>query len=260
MKMKKRHLCKICLSSAVLLLSAFLIASAFPGYGTVFAADVDGQQVFQMHCTGCHGEKGDGKGVVADDFIVKPRDFTMGRFKFSTTERNSLPTDEDLKKTITNGLPTSAMPNYRLLDNASKEALVAYIKTFSTRWNKEEARPKYEQTSILDSVGTPESISEGEKLFAARCQMCHGTKEEQPDVVFSMQWQDAQACGDVIRPVVFSHGMIKRGPKVEDIYMSINAGVSGTPMLAWGELLKEQDMWHLTSYILKDMGKVGGEK
>lgn len=258
--MKKRRFLKAWLNSAVLWLSAFLVVSAFPGGGTALAAEVDGQTVFQLHCIGCHGAKGDGKGEVADDFVVKPRDFTAGRFKFSTTERNSLPTDEDLKNTISNGLPTSAMPNYRLLDDASKDAVIVYIKTFSPRWNAEQAQQKWKQASPPDFVGTPASVGKGEKLFTARCLMCHGTKKEQPDVIFSLQWQGAEACNDVIRPAVFSDGTIKRGPKVEDIRMSITAGVGGTPMLAWGEMVSEQDRWHLTSYILDDMGKLGGEK
>jgi mono/diheme cytochrome c family protein len=260
MKMKKRRLLKTWFNSAVLCLSAFLVASPFMGDGSARAAEVDGQTVYGLHCIGCHGAKGDGKGEVAGDFIVKPRDFTLGKFKFSTTERNSLPTDEDLKQTITNGLPPSAMPNYRLLDDASKDAVIGYIKTLSTRWETGQAQRKYEPASIPGFVGTPNSVGKGEKLFAARCLMCHGTKKEQPDVIFSLQWQGAEACSDVIRPAVFSEGTIKRGPKVEDIHMSITAGVGGSPMLAWGEMLNEQDRWHLTSYILDDMGKLGGEK
>jgi mono/diheme cytochrome c family protein len=260
MKMKKRRLLKIWFNSAVLCLSAFLVASPFIGDGTARAADVDGQAVYQMHCIGCHGAKGDGNGEVAGDFVVKPRDFTLGMFKFSTTPRNTLPTDEDLKTTISNGLPTSAMPNYRLLDDASKTALVNYIKTFSPRWNAEQAQQKWNQANLPDFVGTPGSVGQGEKLFAARCLMCHGTKTAQPDVVFNLQWQGAEACSDIIRPAVFSHGIIKRGQKVEDIRMSITAGVNGTPMLAWGEILSEKDRWDLTSYILNDMGKLGGAK
>jgi cytochrome c oxidase cbb3-type subunit I/II len=260
MKMKKRRLLKAWLNSAVLLLSAFLVTSAFPGDGTARAADVDGQAVYGMHCIGCHGDKGDGKGIVAEDFVVKPRDFTLGKFKFCTTERNSLPTDADLKNTITNGLATSAMPNYRLLDDASKDAVIGYIKTLSARWSTEQVQRKYEQAGTPDFVGTPDSIGKGEKLFAARCLMCHGNKKGQPDVIFSLRWQDGVECNDVIRPAVFSAGTIKRGPKVEDIRMSITAGVGWTPMLAWSELLSEQDRWHLTSYILDDMGKLGGEK
>jgi len=260
MKMKKRRFLKTWLNSAVLWLSAFLVVSVLPGDGTARAAGVEGQQVFGLHCIGCHGAKGDGKGVVAEDFVVKPRDFTLGKFKFSTTARNTLPTDDDLKKTITNGLPTSAMPNYRLLDDASKDAVIGYIKTFSAVWGTELAKQKWTDTSIPDFVATPDSIGKGQKLFATRCLMCHGTKKGQPDVIFSLQWQGAEACSDVIRPAVFSVGTIKRGPRVEDIRMSITAGVGGTPMLAWGEMLSEQDRWHLTSYILDDMGKLGGEK
>ncbi len=258
--MKKRRLADTWLNSAVLWLSAFLVVSAFPGGGTAHAADVDGRLVYEMHCIGCHGDKGDGKGVVAEDFIVKPRNFTLGMFKFSTTSRGALPTDEDLKQTITNGLPTSAMPNYRLLDDASKDGVIGYIKTLSPRWTTEQAQRKWEPNTRPDFVGTPESVGKGQKLFSSRCLMCHGAKKEQPDVIFNLQWPGAEGCNDVIRPALFSDGTIKRGPRVEDIHMSITAGVTGTPMLAWGEIISQQDRWHLTSYILDDMGKVGGAK
>ncbi len=258
--MKKRRLLKTWLNSAMLWLSAFLVALPFLTIGTVQAAGIEGQTVYGKHCIGCHGANGDGKGEVAGDFVVKPRDFTLGMFKFSTTARNSLPTDADLKNTISKGLATSAMPNYKLLDDASKDAVIGYIKSFSKRWNTEQPQSKWEQASPPDFVGTPASTGKGEKLFAARCLMCHGTKKGYPDVIFSLQWQGAGACNDVIRPAVFSYGSIKRGQKVEDIRMSITAGVGGTPMLSWGELLSERDRWDLTSYILDDMGKLGGGK
>ena len=248
------------LKPAVLCLSAFLVVPGFLEDGTARADALEGRKVYEMHCIGCHGDKGDGKGVVADDFIVKPRNFILGMFKFSTTKRDALPTDEDLKKTISNGLPTTSMPNFRLLRDAEKDGVIDYIKTLSARWNKERAERIHPEVTAPDFVATAGSIGKGEKLFNSRCQMCHGTRQGQPDVIFFLKWKGAEACNDVIRPAVFSHGTIKRGPKVEDIHMSITAGVGGTPMLSWSDKLSEQNRWHLTSYILKDMDKVGGEK
>lgn len=258
--MKKQRFSFNWLKSAVLCLSAFLIVPAFLGDGKAHADALEGRVVYEMHCIGCHGDKGDGKGVVADDFIVKPRNFTLGMFKFSTTARGSLPTDEDLKNIVTNGLPTSSMPNFKLLRDTDKDAVIGYIKTLSARWNKERAERIYPEVTAPDFVATTESIGKGEKLFGSRCQMCHGTRKGQPDVTFALKWKGNDECNNIVRPAVFSHSTIKRGPKVEDIHMSITAGVGGTPMLSFADKLSEQDRWHLTSYILKDMDKVGGKK
>ncbi|MBF0474041.1 MAG: cytochrome C, partial [Nitrospirae bacterium] len=48
---------------------------------------------------------------------------------------------------------------------------------------------------------------------------------------------------------------IKRGARVEDIYLSITIGVDGTPMPSFNETLSENDRWNLTSYVLSVMGK-----
>src|SRR3989304_4316391 len=52
----------------------------------------------------CHGDKGDGKGAAADLLVPKPRDFTTGVYKIRTTASKA-PTDQDLFKIITDGMP-----------------------------------------------------------------------------------------------------------------------------------------------------------
>ena len=235
-----------CLS--VLVLPLVLGASAYAQ-----ATAADGRKVYEKYCIGCHGDKGDGKGTVAADLITKPRDFTLGLFKFKSTPRGSLPTDDDLKKVMTNGLPTSAMPSFRLLGEAEKDELVAYIKSLSDRWKNETAGDSFPEVVAPDYVGTPDSVRRGEKLFAARCQMCHGTPTNIPDVVFCLKWKSEADCEDTLRPTNFTYGIIKRGPRVEDIFMSITAGVDGTPMLSFADLLSEDDRWDLTSYIVDFM-------
>ncbi len=252
---QKRRLVKS-LSSFVICLSATFVILALPVIADSKEKATEGRQVYEKYCIGCHGDKGDGNGVAAEDLIIKPRDFTSGVFKFKTTTRNSLPTDEDLKKTITNGLPTSSMPDFRLVPDVEKEEVIAYIKSLSDRWKKESPGKKFAETSIPEFVGSSNSIKSGEKLYSKRCEMCHGTSKSVPDVAFLLNWSGKNECNDMTRPANFNFGVIKRGPKVEDIYTSITAGVEGTPMLSFAGLLSEDDRWHLTSYILEIMGKV----
>ncbi len=241
--------------SFVICLSVLVIMLTFPVIANSQEKATEGRKVYEKYCIGCHGDKGDGNGVAAEDLIIKPRNFTLGVFKFKSTPRASLPTDEDLKQVITNGLPTSSMPNFKLVPDTEKEAVVAYIKSLSERWKKERPRKKFPEVSIPGFVGTPRSIQKGEKLYSKRCEMCHGTKKGAPDVAFFLNWKGEGECKDSTRPANFNHGVIKRGKKVEDIYSSITAGVEGTPMLSFANLLSENDRWHLTSYILEIMGK-----
>ncbi|MEK6672104.1 MAG: c-type cytochrome [Nitrospirota bacterium] len=214
----------------------------------------EGKKVYKKYCMGCHGEKGDGKGIAAKNLLIKPRDFTLGVFKFKSTRQGSIPTDDDLKKVISSGLQTSSMPNFRLMPDNEKEKVVAYIKSLSERWKKEQPEGKLSEIKVPDFVGTAVSIKKGEELYTAKCQMCHGTKESRLDVRFFLKW-NAEECQDITRPADFKYGVIKRGPKVEDIYLSITAGVEGTPMLSFANLLSDNDRWHLTSYVLNFMGK-----
>lgn len=69
-----------------------------------------GQAVYERHCASCHGPAGRGDGPAAPFLTPRPRDFTLGRYKLRTTETGSLPTDEDIVRSVREGLPGSAMP------------------------------------------------------------------------------------------------------------------------------------------------------
>lgn len=251
---KRRCFIKLIRSSGNFL-AALLIMLAIPSF--VYSQDkaAEGRKVYEKYCVSCHGDKGDGKGEAAGYLINKPRDFTTGMFKFKTTSRGSLPTDDDMMKVVTWGLPTSAMPDFRLVPDAEKEEVIAYLKSLSGAWKKGEPMKVFTTPGVPDFVGTAISIKKGKELFASRCKRCHGTKSV-PDVTFFMKWGSKEGCNDRVRPANFNYGVIKRGPKVEDIYMSITAGIDWTPMLSFSSLLSDADRWHLTSYILKTMGKV----
>ena len=54
-----------------------------------------GRVVYFKRCSFCHGLLGDGNGPASDTLDPRPRDFTLGTFKFRTTQSGELPTDED---------------------------------------------------------------------------------------------------------------------------------------------------------------------
>ena len=74
--------------------------------------------------------KGDGKGPAAELLLPKPRDFTSGIYKIRTTA-NKTPTDDDIFKIVTDGMPGTSMPPWKVLPERERWNLVAYIKTFA---------------------------------------------------------------------------------------------------------------------------------
>ena len=69
-----------------------------------------GKKVYFKRCVWCHGVEGGGDGPAADRLFTRPRNFIQGTFKIRTTDSGELPLDENLIKTVTNGLQGSAMP------------------------------------------------------------------------------------------------------------------------------------------------------
>ena len=64
-----------------------------------------GKLIYDEKCSQCHGMDGDGRGEGALFFRPEPRDFTSGIFKFRSSASGELPTDEDLRRSIRDGMP-----------------------------------------------------------------------------------------------------------------------------------------------------------
>lgn len=82
-----------------------------------------GTVLFGKYCALCHGENGDGAGKFAYLMNPRPRNFRQGDFKLVTTV-NQVPSDDDLLRTISRGMPGSAMPPWGHLPEADLRALV----------------------------------------------------------------------------------------------------------------------------------------
>jgi len=104
--------------------------------GETNGAVARGRNVYREHCMSCHGVDGDGQGKVAQDLSTKPRDLTKGVYKFRSTPSGDLPTDDDLFRTISEGIPGTSMDGYKNLPKTDLRALVMYLKTLSPRFLK----------------------------------------------------------------------------------------------------------------------------
>ena len=109
---------------------------AVPAKPTVTPALLErGKNIYVQNCVACHGAKGDGKGDAAAFLAPRPRDFVRANYRLRTTLPNSLPTDVDLFREISLGLPGTPMPPWKhILSEDDRWALVEYVKTFSPRF------------------------------------------------------------------------------------------------------------------------------
>jgi cytochrome c oxidase cbb3-type subunit 2 len=205
-----------------------------------------GRQVYQSRCIGCHGPKGDGNGAAATFLSPKPRDFTVGVFKFRTTPSGSLPTDGDLYRTITRGVRWTAMPTWHELSDKERMAVAGYIKTFSSRFKDETPEPPL---LIGDPPkATAELVARGKDLYVkAKCFQCHGPggKGDGPS---ADEMKDL--AGFPIRPADFTRGQFKGGSSVRDIFRTMSLGLDGTPMPSFADSMSEPERWAISYYVL----------
>ncbi|MFQ5706338.1 MAG: c-type cytochrome [bacterium] len=222
----------------------------------------DGRKVYRTYCVGCHGVRGDGNGPAARFLNPKPRDFTKGIFKFRTTPSGSLPKDEDLYKTITRGLHRTAMPQFSLLSEHKRLALVAYIKTFSKLWQRRTPEPAIYLPDPPRWLGSPESAKRGKEVYTLLgCYNCHG--ETGKGDGSSAATLEPDAWGHHQKPFDFTKGTLKSGPTVKDIYRTFMTGLNGTAMPSYADFfmeppenspIKKDDIWNLISFILSLRG------
>jgi len=204
---------------------------------------------YRRYCAGCHGDLGDGNGENAVWLDPKPRNFTLATFKCRSTPTGTLPTDEDLFNTIARGLTNSNMPIWNTFTKQQRADLVAYIKTFSPRWEKEKAGDPIKIPA--EPPITIESISHGKALFTKlECWKCHGPQGK-GDGPSSATLTDSQ--DQPIRPYNFAAGKddsrFKCGSTNQDIYKIFMTGVDGTPMPSFADTISQNDAWDLVHFL-----------
>ncbi len=204
---------------------------------------------YVRYCAGCHGTRGDGNGENAAWLDPKPRDFTMATFKCRSTPTGMLPTDEDLFNTIGRGLVNSNMPPWNTFTRQQKADLVAYIKTFSPRWQKE--KPGDPIPIPPEPPITIESISHGKYLFTKlECWKCHGP-QGRGDGPSASTLTDSK--DQPIRPYDFAESSkdsrFKCGTTNRDLYKIFMTGLDGTPMPSYADIIKPADAWDLVHFL-----------
>ena len=224
-----------------------------------------GEEVYRTRCALCHGDEGEGDGGAASYLDPRPRDFTQGLFKFRSTQTGELPTDEDLFRSITRGVPGTAMPAWGeppfVLAEAERWAVTYYLKRISTEDFEDADFNPYDYIIPLpDSpVCTPEIKAEGEAIYGDErkggCVKCHGRLGRGDGAEAGTHTDD---WGDPILPADLSEPWaLRNGASRREVFRSLSTGFNGTPMAGFGETLSEDERWALVCYVQSLMYEPG---
>ncbi|MBI3435651.1 MAG: c-type cytochrome [Proteobacteria bacterium] len=229
------------LASALLGASA-LSAPAAERPGRAQASLAKGKEIYARECAACHGVKGDGEGPGAHIVNPKPRNFILGVFKLRTTPSGQPPTDDDLLRTITQGIAHSAMPSFRELPEADRRALVGVVRQFADI--KTAPRPIAIPAAPEVSAAL---LEKGKTVYTAlKCQTCHGDTGT-GDGASSLTLKD-DAKGRIWAPDLTT-GVFKSGDDAKALYARIATGLDGTPMPSYASQAKPDEIWAVVHYV-----------
>lgn len=262
------------------------IASAIKDELVAKRQTMQGKELYDDRCMVCHGEMGAGDGIAAERMYPKPRDFSLGLFKYKTTPGALAPSDDDIFNTIKQGLTGTGMPGWgTLLSDDQMKSLIPVIKRFDIAgtWAPEDAEDEAfdddgfyqgndfnkitEREPVAGIIAySEESIKQGKVVFEKACKECHGDtgrgnitsgKKLEDDWGFRIWPRDltkpwTYRASEVLNkdPVIAQTETIKR------IYERLSIGITGTPMPAHRAVeegnkdpISLDDRWHVANYV-----------
>lgn len=243
----------VAIGAGLVMLSAASFAQAVKPEET-HATREKGKQIYDRACFLCHGADGKGDGP-AGWFIgryegPRPRDFTGGSYKFRSTPSGELPMDQDLFRTVTQGIPGN-MPPYSGLSEEERWQVIAYIKSFNRSFKG--AKPM--ALALPNPPGPPSDagIENGRKTYIKYgCQKCHGDNGY-GDGKEALDGNLKDTYGLMVSPGdLTERASLKNGSSAQALYRSIMTGLDGTPMPSYADTIggNDKDVWDLVYYIL----------
>jgi mono/diheme cytochrome c family protein len=213
-------------------------------------AGPSGKAIYEQRCVQCHGINGRGDGPAAPALIPRPRDFSLAQFKLRTTETGSLPTDDDLIRAITHGVPGTSMPDWQPFLSAAEIAAVAdYIKSLSPRFAAERPQSIPAIAASVPGTPTPQAIAAGKTAYEKlRCAACHGTDGTGTGAIATDLKDDAGRplpATNLTEPWTF-----RGGATPQDVYLRFRTGMNGTPMPSFVEAATDAELRNVAAYVL----------
>jgi mono/diheme cytochrome c family protein len=229
-----------------------------------------GRDVYTQFCRPCHGDAGNGEGPAAAGLRPRPRDLRLGIYKFAAVPAGQLPRDADFLRTLRTGLHGTAMLAWDVPDT-ERDGLIQYVKVFAPRWRTEQpgeaivATPDPWLGREREKEGTDRgrAVYHGLAQCATACHPAYVTRPEiyaftkeltkielremRPDLYFAVS-KDSDF-GVKILPPDFTFDELRTGNEVDDIYRAVAAGIGGTAMPTWKNVLPDPDLWAIAHYV-----------
>ena len=176
------------------------------------ADELEGQQLWQENCSGCHGIEGRGDGPAASWLEPPPVDLAEHRYR------------RDLLVDIFwNGVYGSSMPAWRDLAPAQLSALAQVVDNFS---------------QVETTIATSPQLGVGQQVYQTHCAECHGDSGDGNGFA-------ANNLPIPIMPTDFTRELLSE----EAALRVLRQGIAGTSMAPWGDRLNEAEMIASTQYI-----------
>jgi len=203
----------------------------------------DAAALYRARCAVCHGPEGRGDGPAAALLTPRPRDFTSGVYKFRSTPSGSLPTEADLFRTITRGLPGTSMPPFAdLMTEPERRALAHHVLSMAPS-----SRPTAASLNVPFFNWRPALAARGEQAYVrAGCPKCHG------DDGRGEGWRPAREgpTGEVAPTNLTEPWSFRGGAQIDDIALRILGGIDGSPMPSFADSVSRNDALVIAAYVL----------
>lgn len=216
-------------------------------------------ELYAQHCSGCHGENGDGRGRAARHLFPKPRDLRTEKSRLASTV-NGVPTREDIETVIRRGMPGTAMRAFDELSEDQRMLLAEevrrlnrlgvaehFVQTLTREGeevDEEEVREVVRQCTTpgeaapIPAIGPadPQAVARGKEAFSdLGCANCHG---EEGTGETDLPLLDERGLAAPARDLVGEP--LKGGQEPESVYLRILLGMPGTPHPACANVPENQ--------------------
>lgn len=234
--------------SSLLVGASLLLAVASCSTTSTHAFASRGAVLYERHCAGCHGERGDANSPIRPLLFPRARAFRDGVFKVVSTQ-NGVPSNDDLVGVLRRGLPGSAMPAYEWMADDDLLALARHVRSLAVDGMvdalrlrtaslglavaeedvRAEAERRMQPGPVVPmpdfAVAKAAGREAGALLYSRHCAACHGEdgKGREPEA-------DWAGVAEIVWPRDFTQGFLRGAASREALVHRIRAGMPGSGM------------------------------